>query len=65
MSDRLPHDSTDRQGHDKVYFAPDWRTLGARIRRAARVATVMHLVERRDDGNGKATLETSPGKSSG
>ncbi len=61
QSDVELHDGTSHSSRSL-----DWRTLGARIRRAARVATAMHLIENADGNrNRKAVLETSPGKPGG
>ncbi|MFQ5412538.1 MAG: hypothetical protein ACE5EC_09565 [Phycisphaerae bacterium] len=61
QSDAKHFDGTSHNGRTL-----DWRTLGARIRRAARVATAMHLIENADGNrNRKAVLETSPGKPGG
>lgn len=60
---------TDADPHDGSHHRmgpPDWRTIGARIRRAARVATALHLIESAiGDDNRKAVLETSPGQPGG
>jgi len=43
---------------DKAAALPDWRTLGCRVRRAALVATAVHLVQAAGaDLDGGAVLE--------
>lgn len=43
---------------DKTAALPDWRTLGCRVRRAARVATAVHLIQAAGaDLDGGAVLE--------
>jgi len=47
-----------RMTSDKAAALPDWRTLGCRVRRAALVATAVHLVQAAGaDLDGGAVLE--------